>query len=1037
MADLSVMSFLNEETQQEAEYNLKDATARESINTINSKIPSAASSNNKLVDTTAMNDAIGQAVSAAYKPAGNKTVAELTSSLLVAANRGKVYNMTDAGTTTADFVEGAGNPIRIGDDVGICEPTTGTFKFNILSGFIAVDTNPTQSSANPVSSGGVYAALASILNGENIDSFGDVEDALENKAYLTQLAPEFSSGASYDAGYYVVYEGDLYKCTTPHSGVWNLSHFSQVNLGVANELKDKLAFIDAILPFNTTMAYAVGDYCSYKGSLYRFTTAHPAGAWNDSHVNLIYILNEVKKNTNAIDANTKLIKDTVGFSGKNKLPNHLVNVTGDGTVIRNNDGTVTLNGTFSSATTVFVMNRTDSEAKNFMKGRRIILSRGVGTTGTTFFMNKYNGSTNVGTVANIQGADYSKSEPFTLDYSDFDSVAVGIYIGANATFNNLKLYPMVIDADCLDLSYEPYHNSVENVLRDNLVLESKNLIPKSKKTTASSNGISYVFNDDGSVTFVGTVSSSNPSEVAFDTTVDEMIKVSEVGTELILNGSDSNNYCIEAIYRTSDNVYISDQRAHNGDLKLTVPVNAYYIRIAIYVKINAVISTPVTVYPMLRFATEEDSTFESHHGNLKDTLRDAEVIEGKNLLEYITPTSTNNGVTFTHNEDDSMTINGTSSADQAAVVIGAIIFKEDTMVVLNGAQNSSDGKIHMYAFDRTTNARPYADMSKSALQTQNCWGTGSGKEIPFFGEKGHRVEIFARVSTTGTVASYVRFFPMVRRLTEADGSYERFYNGPLKDSMFRREEQRILGAKNLLPNFGTSQTVDGITWTVNSDDTVTANGTKNASDSGYKTLDRTIHNYSLPTGDYIFSGNLGANCYMLLQATRSGSLVLLGQVDDNHPQVNVNILSTDILQCVLFINSNKTVSNAVFNPMLRLATDPDSTYVPHAMTNKQLTDFAKHTKTILLGTNSSYTFTLPDASANGNVHACFLALMSSTGGLEVNVLAGYRITASAGNIKTIAGAATGSFDTTTGKFTITADGPQRTLTIIANAEILE
>lgn len=36
--------------------------------------------------------------------------------------------------------------------------------------------------------------------------------------------------------------------------------------------------------FSTSTAYAVGDYCVYHGDLYRFTTAHPAGAWNDAHV---------------------------------------------------------------------------------------------------------------------------------------------------------------------------------------------------------------------------------------------------------------------------------------------------------------------------------------------------------------------------------------------------------------------------------------------------------------------------------------------------------------------------------------------------------------------------------------------------------------------------------------------------------------------------------------------------------------------------------------------------------------------------------
>ena len=35
--------------------------------------------------------------------------------------------------------------------------------------------------------------------------------------------------------------------------------------------------------FSTSTAYAVGDYVTYEGSLYKCTTAHSAGAWNSSH----------------------------------------------------------------------------------------------------------------------------------------------------------------------------------------------------------------------------------------------------------------------------------------------------------------------------------------------------------------------------------------------------------------------------------------------------------------------------------------------------------------------------------------------------------------------------------------------------------------------------------------------------------------------------------------------------------------------------------------------------------------------------------
>ena len=36
--------------------------------------------------------------------------------------------------------------------------------------------------------------------------------------------------------------------------------------------------------FSVSKAYAIGDIVLYGGTLYRFTTAHSAGAWNSSQV---------------------------------------------------------------------------------------------------------------------------------------------------------------------------------------------------------------------------------------------------------------------------------------------------------------------------------------------------------------------------------------------------------------------------------------------------------------------------------------------------------------------------------------------------------------------------------------------------------------------------------------------------------------------------------------------------------------------------------------------------------------------------------
>lgn len=132
-------------------YIPNDATARTDIAAIEEKIPSGASSSNKFAtasDISAINDKIPvnasssnqlvtkADVASAYHAAGSKTCAELTSSLLIAANEGCVYNMSDSGTTTADFVEGADKPINIGDDIVVVDAGSGVYKFNKHAGFI-------------------------------------------------------------------------------------------------------------------------------------------------------------------------------------------------------------------------------------------------------------------------------------------------------------------------------------------------------------------------------------------------------------------------------------------------------------------------------------------------------------------------------------------------------------------------------------------------------------------------------------------------------------------------------------------------------------------------------------------------------------------------------------------------------------------------------------------------------------------------------------------------------------------------------------
>lgn len=90
--------------------------------------------NTGLVESQSVYSAIQTALSSIYTPRGDLTCAELTSSLLIEANVGNVYEMTDAGTTTALFLQGEGETISIGANVGIINAGEGRILFNLMPG---------------------------------------------------------------------------------------------------------------------------------------------------------------------------------------------------------------------------------------------------------------------------------------------------------------------------------------------------------------------------------------------------------------------------------------------------------------------------------------------------------------------------------------------------------------------------------------------------------------------------------------------------------------------------------------------------------------------------------------------------------------------------------------------------------------------------------------------------------------------------------------------------------------------------------------
>lgn len=132
------------------------------------------------------------------------------------------------------------------------------------------------------------------------------------------------------------------------------------------------------------------------------------------------------------------------------------------------------------------------------------------------------------------------------------------------------------------------------------------------------------------------------------------------------------------------------------------------------------------------------------------------------------------------------------------------------------------------------------------------------------------------------------------------------------------------GGKNLQPNDATTKTQNGVTFTGNRDGTIIVNGTA-TSDIYYNlpaphvTVGETYILTGCPAGG-------GSSTYRLYHKYRDSGGNYANDYGDGvtFTEENGTYVTT------IFIASGQTVSNLVFKPMIRLATDADATYVPYS-----------------------------------------------------------------------------------------------------------
>ena len=145
------------------------------------------------------------------------------------------------------------------------------------------------------------------------------------------------------------------------------------------------------------------------------------------------------------------------------------------------------------------------------------------------------------------------------------------------------------------------------------------------------------------------------------------------------------------------------------------------------------------------------------------------------------------------------------------------------------------------------------------------------------------------------------------------------------------------GAKNLLKITASSQTIKGVTFTVNDDQTVTVNGTNDGTGTSAFVIVPNAQAITIPDGNYILSGCPSGGGETLPYDLRwymySPSKSAYDSGNGASVKKSGNGAGSNI---AIVVKSGRTADNLVFRPMLRRAEITDSTYVPYAPTNREL-----------------------------------------------------------------------------------------------------
>lgn len=360
--------------------------------------------------------------------------------------------------------------------------------------------------------------------------------------------------------------------------------------------------------------------------------------------------------------------------------------------------------------------------------------------------------------------------------------------------------------------------------------------------------------------------------------------------------------------------------------------------------------------PMLRLADDVDDTwrpFAMTNKQLTDKAIKSSTLEinrrtgVKNFIYYpfYQTTRSANGIDWTDNGDGTITADGTASALEQFSLSSRIIGIHHQTILPNGTYILSDG---VDGSSGTTWEIQLGCTKNGAYQELAKTRNGDAEfTIDGDDEFTDRARIAMNiVIRKDVVCDNLVFKPMIRLKDDVSTEWVGYAKTNQQLTNEKAEEDAVFnecGAKNLLPyNYYSPNGYShlGITYTVNSDGSITANGTATGNSQFFFDAD-IVGNKTLKVGStYILSGCVGgsSSTYKLFADKYDGLFTLLANQYDGEDQYFTVPNDADFVRIGLTIYSGTTVEDLTFYPMVRSASIRNSSYQPSAKTNRKLTE---------------------------------------------------------------------------------------------------